>query len=49
MGYVIGTGDALSYPRRFIVGGTVASMRGPVAPMTTDQKYAGFSRAAQRQ
>lgn len=32
-----------------MAGGTVASIRGPVAPMTTDQKYAGRSRAAQRQ
>lgn len=31
------------------MGGTVTSMTGPAAPTTTDQKYAGLSRAAHRQ
>lgn len=31
------------------MGGTTRRVTGPMEPMTTDQKYAGLSRAAQRQ
>lgn len=44
----MGMGFALSYPRRFWIGGATASMTRPAVPMTTDQRYAGFSRADQR-
>ena len=36
-------------PRYLRRGGTVGSIAGPAAPMMTDQKMAGRSRAAQRQ
>lgn len=44
----MGMGFDLSYPMRFWIGGTVASMPRPTTPMTTDQRYAGLSRADQR-
>ena len=48
-GYVTGTGAGSTSPSQRRMGGPMGMARGPAAPMTTDQKSAGFSRAAQRQ
>lgn len=47
-GYVKGIGGASKSPSALLTGGTTIIDTGPKAPMMTDQKYAGFSRAAQR-
>ena len=49
LGYVIGIGAGSTAPILRRIGGIVTIMTGPAAPMITDQKYAGLSRAAQRQ
>ena len=49
LGYVMGIGFGVSAPIDRRMGGMTRSEIGPQAPMTTDQKNDGRSRAAQRQ
>lgn len=48
LGYVNGIGSLGPSPKYRLMGGTMTIIGGPIDPMTTDQKIAGFSCDAQR-
>lgn len=48
LGYVRGIGAAFSSPNAFRIGGTTTNDTGPIVPITSDQKIAGFSIDAHR-